>query len=274
MLPATILLSNGAPTPRQRELAALSYTEPDAMLTGLTGARHYGLRRGGDPEFEHVLIPNNRRVQAVRALKIERTRRMPRPMERNGLPVAPLARCLIDHVRTIVDQDMIAAILTEPVQQRMVLPEMLVAELELASRKGTAAPRAVLKAVVAGVESPAEFDAYTFWHRWADLPEVRCNVPILSLTGSQIAIADFLVEDVGFVWEVDSVEEHFATSAKVAATAERRRRLLDAGLYVLSTRPSERRENPAGTLADIRRALAIAAALPAPRVVYGRPFAA
>lgn len=274
LLPATLMLSNGTPTLRQREIAALEYAGPGAVLTGLGAARHHGLRRGGDIEFQHLLVPHARHVQAVKTLKIERSRRAPKPLERAGLGVAPLARCLIDHVRTIVDLDLIAAILTEPVQRRMLLPDMLVVELEAATRKGTAAPRRVLRAITRGVESPAEYEAFVFWSRFPDLPEVRCNVPVLALDGTQIAIVDFLVEELGFVWEVDSVEEHFATPAKVAATAERRRRLQEVGLHAMSTRPSERRDNPAGVLADIRHGLAVAAALPAPRVIYGRPFAA
>jgi hypothetical protein len=73
------------------------------MLTGLSGARHHGLRRGGDPAFDHVLITLDRRVLSVGRAVYERTVSLPRAVERDGLPVAPLARCLVQHVRRLKD---------------------------------------------------------------------------------------------------------------------------------------------------------------------------
>ena len=274
LLPATLLLSNGEPSFRQWQIAALVHVAPDGLLTGLGGARLHGMRRGGEPEPPHVLVAESRRVQSSGPTIVERTRRLPRALEREGLPVAPLARCLLDHCRRIKDVDEIAALLTEPVQRRMVLREALVAELKAASRKGTAAPRRVLRAIEAGVESPTEFRFYEFWLSLPGLPTVRCNVPIYTLDGRFVAIVDFLVEECGFVWECDSVEEHFKTPAQVQDTVERARSLREVGLYVLSTRPTQRRDDPRGVEADIRHGLAVAASMPTPRVVYGPDQAA
>lgn len=172
------------------------------------------------------------------------------------------------------NEEEIAALLTEPVQRRMLLKERLTDELDVGTRKGSAAPRRVLRAVSAGVESPMEYRYYEFWVAIPGLPAIRCNVPVYDLDGTQLGIVDFLVDEVGFVWESDSVEEHFATPDQVLMTAERARRLREAGLYVLSTRPHQLRDDPRGVETDIRQALQIARSMPPARVTYGAPPAA
>jgi hypothetical protein len=96
---------------------------------------------------------------------------------------------------------------------------------------------------------------------------------VYDLSGRTIAIVDALVEEVGFAWEIDSVEYHFATPDQVEATLRRRRALRAVGLSVVSTRPSQRRDDPAGTLQDVRDGLRVAAALPAARAIYGDDLA-
>jgi hypothetical protein len=269
LYPATLMLAKGTPTPRQWEIAALVHAGPGAMLTGLSAARHHGLRRGGEPEFDHVLISLERRVLSVGRARIERTVRLPRAMVRDGLPVAPLARCIIDHVRRLKGQEQIAAVVTEAVQRGMVLQEALWVELEMSTRKGTAAPRRVLEAVRAGVLSPAEFSAREFWESFDDLPPLEWNINVYDEDGRFVATVDGLCRERGFVWEIDSVEQHFATPEQVSATLARQRRLRALGLHVLGTRPTQRRDDPHGLHEDILANLAIAAALPAPRALYG-----
>jgi hypothetical protein len=60
----------------------------------------------------------------------------------------------------------------------------------------------------------------------------------------------------------------------VQATVERARRFREVGLYLVSTRPEQCRDDPRGVETDIRQGLAIAATMPAPRVTYGQPRAA
>ncbi|MDD7967384.1 hypothetical protein [Actinomycetospora lemnae] len=269
LLPATIMLTKGTPTPRQWEIAALVYAGNGAMLTGLSGMRHHGMRRGGDPIFDHVLITLGRRAQSSGRATIERTVRLPCPVARDGLPVAPLARCVVDHVRRLKDPEAIAAVVTEPVQRRMVTVEALWRELEVGTRKGTAAPRRVLEAARAGVLSPAEFNARSLWESFDDLPPIEWNVDVFDERGRFVATVDGLVREHDFVWEIDSVEQHFATPEQVRATSERQRRLRAVGLHVLSTRPTQGREDPDGVHDDICANLRIAAALPQAPVVYG-----
>ena len=268
LAPGVLLLHTGTPTVREREIAVLVHGGPEAMLTGASAARHHGLRRGAEGPIV-ALVPAARRAQCLTQGIVERTWRLPTPLLRDGLPVAPLPRAVCDEVRRLRRPTEIAAVLTEPVQRRMVLVDELGDELDAGCRKGTAIPRRVLRAVRAGVLSPAEYDNREWWLAQPELPEAEWNVVVHDLAGRVVGVADALVRSVGFVWEIDSVEQHFATPEQVAATMARRRAFEAVGLHLLGTRPSERRDDPEGVKADILRALVVAATLPAPAVIYG-----
>lgn len=268
LLPGIVALQTGQPTRRQMEVAALLHGGPCAMLTGVAAARHHGLRRGPDPTAVHVLVPLARQVRSVGFVVVERTTHLPAALVRDGLRVAPPVRSLCDAVRRLKDPVAIAALLTEPVQRRMCRARELREELDSGSRRGTAAPRKVLRAVDDGVRSPAEFDARAWWLSQPGLPPIEWNVRIHDEDGNFVGIADGLVREIGFVWEIDSVEQHFETPQQVAETARKRRAYERVGLHSVSTRPSQQRTDPAGVRADVDAGLRTAAALPRARVTY------
>lgn len=268
LLPGIILLAGGEPTRQQLEVAALLHAGENSVLTGLTGARHHRLRRGDDPAAVHVLVSWTRQVRSFGFVVVERTRRLPRPLLRDTLPVAPVARCVLDETRRMRDLSAIASILAEPVQRRMVLPETLLAELDAGCRKGSAAPRRVLASVIDGIRSAAEFDCRAWWLSHPELPSARWNMRVCDEEGRLVGIADAVVEDVGFVWQIDSVEQHFATPEQVAATAAAHRAYRSVGLHVLGTRPTQCRDDSGGVLRDVLDGLDTARRLPPPRVVY------
>lgn len=266
--PGILALHNGTPTRRQQEIAALLHGGEGAMLTGMSAGRHHGLRRGPDPELVHVLVPAHRQVRSVGIVLIERTTRLPRPLERDGLPVAPLVRAVLDQARRMREDAAISALLAEPVQQRRALPWALHEELDAGCRKGTAAPRRVIAAILDGVRSAAEFEVREWWLAQPELPRARFNVRVLDERGRLVGIVDILVEEVGYALEVDSVQEHFATPDQVSMTTARHRELREVGLHVDGFRPTRRRDDPAGLVRDILHGLMVAAALPLPRVTY------
>lgn len=266
--PGIIALHNGTPTWRQLLIAGLLHGGPDAMITGRAALRLHGLRHGPAPDKVHLLISHARQVRSWRTFHVERTSRLPRPVERAGLPVAPLTRALLDEARLMTDPTAIAGLLAEAVQRWLVTPEELLEELDAGCRKGSSAPRTVLRAVAGGARSAAEFDARAWWLAQPELPAARFNVRVRDLSGRTVGVVDALVEDVGLAWEIDSVEHHFATPDQVDATARRQRALRAVGLHVVSTRPSQRRDDEVGVLRDLRDGLAVAAALPAPRATY------
>ncbi len=181
---------------------------------------------------------------------------------------------MLDAVRRLRDESDIAAILTEPVQRRMVLKETLEDELDVGCRKGSATPRKVLRAIRGGVRSAAEFDVHTWWRSRPELGPVLFNVALFDEDGRLLGIADVYDEEVGLVVPVDSVEQHFATPEQVALTERQHRAYRSAGLHVLGIRPSRVRTDPDGLLQDVLDAVRVAAALPPARVTWRPDVAA
>jgi hypothetical protein len=275
LAPGVVLLNTGTPTRRQYLRAALVHGGVGTVVTGLDAARAHGLRRGELPEHVHVLIPGGRQVRSVRNIVVERSCRIPTsPLVRDGLPVAPLERCVLDAVRRLRDESDIAAILTEPVQRRMVLKETLEDELEAGCRKGTATPRKILRAIRDGVRSAAEFDVRTWWLSQPELGPALFNVALFDEQQTLLGIADVFDEETGLVVPVDSVEQHFSTPQQVALTERQHRAYRSAGLHVLGIRPSRVRTDPDGLLRDVLDALGVAAALPPARVTWRPDVAA
>ncbi|WP_026204837.1 hypothetical protein [Actinomycetospora chiangmaiensis] len=262
LAPATVLLSNGPPTRRQRLVAALLHAGPGSMVTGLDAARAHGLRRGELPEDVHVLIAAFRQVRSVRGIRVERTKRLPTPVLRDGLPVAPLDRCVLDAVRRLRDRGRIAAILTEPVQRRMVTRQALRLELDAGCRRGSGTPREVLGSIDDGVRSPAEFDVRRWWSEHPDLGTMRWNVRLFDVQGRFLGIADAFDEEIGLVAQVDSTEHHFMTPDQVVETERQHRAYRSAGLHVVGIRPSRLRSDREGLYRDVLDARTVAASLP------------
>ncbi|WP_018334919.1 hypothetical protein [Actinomycetospora chiangmaiensis] len=269
MAPATVRLGTGTPTRRQLVRAALVYAGDRAALTGLDAARAHRLRRGVLPEPVHLLIPAAVKVQSIPGVRVERTHRMPPVRERDGLPVAPMERCLVDAARRMSSRSDVAAILTEPVQRRMLLPSALHAEVEAGSTRGSALPRAVLRAIAAGARSAAEVDFHDWWFAQPELAGVAILFNVrLSVGGVFLGIADGYLPDIGAVLPVDSVEQHFMTPDQVIETERQHRRYRSVGLHVYGLRPGRIHGDSTGLLRDVLDAIAVAEQLPTPTVAW------
>ncbi len=266
MAPATVRLSTGTATRRQLVRAGLVYAGDRAVLTGLDAARAHQLRRGELPPAVHLLIPASMRVQSTPTIRIERTARLRPPLLRDDLPVAPVERCVLDAVRRMRSRSDIAAILTEPVQRRMVLVDTLREELDAGNRRGSAIPRAVLGAIEDGARSAAEFDFHAWWFAHADLPSgVLFNVRLTDATGL-LGIADAYLPELGLVLPIDSTEHHFTTPEQVVETERQHRAYRSAGLHVFGIRPGRIAGDSVGLHQDVLDAISVAAGLPTPLV--------
>lgn len=269
MATTTVRLTSGVPTRRQLLTAALIYAGPDAQVTGLDGARAHQLRRGELPGVVHLLIPAGRRKRSLPTIRIERTTRLLPPRTRDGLPVAPLERCVLDAVRGLESRSDVAAILTEPVQQRMTLVGSLLTELKAGCQRGTALPRAVLRAAERGVRSPAELDLHDWWFADPELANYTILFNVRLTVGSlMVGIADAYLPDVGLVLPVDSVEHHFMTPDQVETTERQHRAYRSAGLHVFGIRPSRLRAAPSALRQDVLAAIAVAEQLPQPLISW------
>lgn len=265
LAPGIVLLSTGEPSADQLVTAALLHGGPGAVLTGLHAGRRHGVRRGPAPgQTVHILVPHARQVRCASWIEVERSERMPPAVVRDGVPLAPVPRAVIDAVRRLRDTRSITELLADPVQQGLCRVEHLSAELAACSRRGTATPRRVLVAVSDGIRSAAERDAQRLWRR-SGLPEPWWNVPVFDSRGVLLGVADAWWDEIAFAWEINSYEWHLSPEA-YAREQEKVAAFLAAGVPVLPTQPSRMRVRPAEVLREVNEAYGHAAARPRPDV--------
>ena len=118
LLPATVMLNNGAPSRDQLVLAGLLYAGPNSVVTGIEAVRRHGARRGPEPgELVHLLVPHTRQPASARYVVVERTWRMPEAVRRGGIPLAPVARAAIDGARRLASPREATELLADVVQR-------------------------------------------------------------------------------------------------------------------------------------------------------------
>jgi hypothetical protein len=268
VLPGVVLLGDMPPTRRQLVEAALLYAGSGSMISGLEACRWHGLRNLPDDHRIHVLIPHGRRAFSGASVVVERTRRMPKPVLRDGVPLAPMTRSVLDACRRFTGPGPARALMTEVVQRHRVAPQRLVSELDAGSQRGSAIPREVLKDIVVGARSVAEIDAMRVWER-TGLPRPVWNVVLRNCRGEYIAIPDAWFE-AGLAWEIDSYEFHFRRE-DYARTVDRNARYAAAGVLVLPTLPNRLRSAPESVAAELIAAHRAAESRPPPTVRATRP---
>jgi hypothetical protein len=275
VLPGVHLVGGGHPSRLQREAAALLYAGPTGLITGLTAARHYGVRAvrlqelADDsperPEPIHVLVSHERRRVSTGYVRIERTRRYPDEAQvRQGLALAPIARAVGDAARRLRRAGDVRALVTEVVQRNLVDVGALQEELDRGQMRGSALLRDAMSLVSEGVWSAPEADLAELF-RAANVGSVIYNAALVDGRGRFVSICDAWMDDVGLAIEVDSIEHH-TTPTGFARTLERNRRYALLGVTVLPILPSDLGTRPARVLADVSRARAAAAARPRPDV--------
>jgi hypothetical protein len=264
LAPGIVLLTNGRPSGAQLVEAALAHCGPGALLTGLEACRRHGVRRGPSPTILHTLVPHSRQVRSTGIVDVERTRRLPQAVVRDGMPLAPAARAVTDAARRLRDGGDIAELISDAVQRSLCTVDELRSELDDGGQRGSATPRRVLRAAGAGIRSAAELDAQRLWWR-SGLPEPWWNVPVLDAEGRLLGIADAWFDEVALAWEINSYAWHLAP-ADYAREQARLARFVAAGVLVLPTLARRLRIDAAGVLKELTGAYAAAAARPRPSV--------
>ncbi|MGI8698026.1 MAG: hypothetical protein ACR2J0_02610 [Mycobacteriales bacterium] len=131
---------SGADVRRSRRSGRASW-----ILGGTSAAALHGLRALGAPETllpVHVLADHRCRVRPLPRVVIRRTTVMPTACVRGGLPVAPVARAVVDTCRLLPDLRSVRALVAEAVQTGRATPISLGAELEAGGSPMPSAPRA------------------------------------------------------------------------------------------------------------------------------------
>lgn len=269
LLPGIILLHNGEPTRDQLVVAALLLGGPEAVVTGIEACRRHGVRRGprGDGEVQ-ILVPHSRQVRTIGFVHVERTRRGPVPLVRDGLPLAPLPRACVDAARRMHSRGDITELLADPVQRGLCTVRSLRAELSECGRRGSATPRSVLEEVGAGVRSAAELDAKRLWAS-TGLPEPWWNARVCNAGGQLLGIVDAWFDDVAMAWEIESTEWHISPQSH-DVTVARAATFAGAGILHVPTKPRMLRLDKPGVRRTLRDAYGHAAARPRPPVTATR----
>lgn len=200
LLPGVVLLDNGVPTRRQWLCAALAYAGDGAVISGVDAATAHGVPLPGTAEVL-VLVPAGKRITPRGPLAFERTARLPEPRWRGGLPMAPLARAVVDAARREGDRDRLRALLAAPLLAEACTIAELRHELDAGSQRGTAAARALL---AAGADAVIPLDLVRARRivRAAQLPAPRWRVPFHTTTGHRLGTADAWWPEINLVWDL------------------------------------------------------------------------
>lgn len=144
LLPGVVLLDDARPSRRQRVRAAACYGAPDGVITGVDALALHGVDVGQRGSVR-LLLPAQRRIGSRWYLIVERTARLPRVSDVDGIPVAAVSRAAVDAARTAQDADDSREFLVKPVLHGLCTREDYVAELAECNQRGSAKVRAVLR---------------------------------------------------------------------------------------------------------------------------------
>lgn len=252
--PGVVLTHTGTPTRRERLLGALAYAGEGSVLTGSSALSAYGVRALPFDTGVHVLVPHQRRCQSRPGLIAERTRSLPEPRIRSGLPLAPPARAVVDACRGMARLDDVRALVADVVQTRLCTVDEIVEALATAARQRSALPREVLAEVAAGVRSAAEAQVRSAFERHG-VRQPRWNWSLHTLDGEHVATPDGYWEAIGGALEIDSMTWHLSPAAY--KRTQRRVRALGAfGVPVLPVAPADVFSDELGFIREVRAFLA------------------
>jgi hypothetical protein len=253
LLPGVYLTTTGTVSTEQREMAALLHAGPLGVLTGLAAARRHGISVPENGPVD-VIVPLRVRRQGSGFVRIQRTIRMPTEVHVAGdVRYVRVERAVADAARSLTSDRDVRALVAQAVQRQLCSVEMLVMELELGPRNGSALFRAALAEVRAGVRSVPEGDLRGLIRR-GKIPMPVFNARLYA-GKTLIAVVDAWWEEAGVGVEVDSKEYHYPAE-DWQRTMARHDRLVAQGVLLLHFTPREIRTEPDVVAARIRAALA------------------
>lgn len=235
--------------------AATVHTGPGCALSGAAALVEYGFRAVHRPTAVLVLVAPDVAARRQPGIHVRRTTRPPRVRQHRGLPLAPVARAVADHVVGLHRLDRVQAVVADAVQRKWCTVADLAIELEAGPRRGSRLFREALRDVGYGARSVPEARAGRLL-RQASLAGFEQNAGI-SADGRRF-VADFLWLELRAVLEIDSTEYHL-TPEDHDATLARDQQLQVAGYVVLHVKPSQL-EDADAFVALIRAWLAAAVA--------------
>jgi hypothetical protein len=252
LLPGVYLTVTGAPTLRQKEMAALLYAGPGSVITGPMALFHYSIR---PPSLDliHVLVPTRVQRRSISFVQLERTGRMPEQVLSSGpIRLVPSARAVADTARKLDCLRDVRGVIADAVQLGRCTLRQLGDELSSGPVKHSAMFRTVLTEVSDGIRSAAEGDLRDLIGS-ARLPMPMFN-PSLYDGDTFIAKPDAWWPDAGVAGEVDSRAWHLSPEAW-ERTIARHNLMEKLGINVLHFTPRQLRQESPLVVDRIRGAL-------------------
>src|SRR5882724_4861778 len=114
-LAPSVYLMDPPATPFDRLQAAALHGGGSSVLSGTAALAALGFRTIRPPRRELVLVRADSGVERRGRIQVRRTSRLPGAHHRDGLPLAPVARAVADHVLSVVQLDQVQATVAEAV---------------------------------------------------------------------------------------------------------------------------------------------------------------
>lgn len=243
---ATYLSFSGTPTFDQRVAGALGYAGDGAVLTGAAALRRHGVRTVREPARVAVLVPHGRRRRSRRGrddIDVRQTTRMPAPPDWvDGVPVATVARAVVDECRPMIVVRAARAMVADVVQRGLCSVEALESELDSGPRRGSGLLRIVLAEVSSGAWSAPEIELAVLLTA-AGVAGFVANAAVRAEEGTLLGVYDLVWAELQAVIEVDSREWHLSPDGW-QNTLRRHALLEEHGWSVLHITPAQIRNQP------------------------------
>lgn len=273
VLPAVYAAFTGDVSERQRQVAALLYAaggevdDTRAMLGGPTALAVHGLPVSGwssRATAVHLLVAHAVRVRPQPAVAVRRTTSMPTSWTRGGLPVAPVARAVVDTCRLLPELRSVRAVVAQAVQTGRTTVPALSAEAVSGGSAGSRLIRIALEEVGAGARSAPEAAVLRAIRRYG-LPEPHWNIDLYAADGTWLARPDAWWREANTVLEIDSIEWHLEPE-RWQRTMRRHEFMTMSGLLVIHATPSRVYTDLAGLLRHVATTLDVGRTMQPARV--------
>ena len=189
VLPRVYGMFPGELSDLQRASAAALYVGSQAQVTATAALQLYGIRRLPENTTVQVLVPASRCVRPAKFVAVTRVVDPPRVRVRKGIPLAPVARAVVDAARQCSSYDDVLSIASAAIMSRRTTLAAIEEDVAKASPRHTRLLRLVLVESRKGSRSVPEAEARALF-LLAGLPEPLVNHPI-EVRG-EVFVPDFL----------------------------------------------------------------------------------
>ncbi|MEU6392720.1 hypothetical protein [Streptomyces sp. NPDC046939] len=252
-VPAQPLTGDVHPAP------AVPYAE--AMVTGLAALSLHGFVSAPPLlSLDHVdvLVPRTRRLRSTDFARLVRTTAMPTPVQRDGVPVAPVPRALADAIAQLSDASAVRRLLTEAVRAGHCEPAAVVRELTQARLLTRPHVVDAVDSLLAEGRAIAEDRLYRMVVEYG-LPDPLWNVDLRLPGGPHLGGVDAYWPEHAVAVELDTRAPRQDEDALWSEYARKREHLERLGITVVHLTPRKLREALEQQAAVVRTALMAAA---------------